>query len=120
MGFGFAAQITMPMPISKTALNGPICRAKKFLKLVSSLIRIKQAKPVVISITAVFGMLPIVISEYGICDNLSAIVYAWLYIVCAISNGVCMPTNAHIVPIITSGIMIKENIGRNIILPIMP
>ena len=114
------AQIVMPVAISKIAPNGPICRAKKFLKLVSSLISIKHAKPVVISITAVFGILPIVISEYGICDNLSAIVYAWLYIMCAISKGACMPTNAHIVPIITSGIMIKENIGKNIILPIMP
>ena len=114
------AQIIMPVPISKTALNGPICRAKKNLKLVSSLIRIKQAKPVVISITAVFGMLPIVISEYGICDNLSAIAYARSYIVCANVSGVCMPINAHIVPIITSGIMIKENIGRNKILPIVP
>ena len=112
--------MVMPAQINKIADIGPMCRAKKFLKLVSSLINIKHAKPMVISIIAQFGILPIVISEYGICDKFSAIEYAWSYIMCAISSGVCIPTHAHIVPMITSGIMIKEKIGRNIMLPIIP
>ena len=86
----------------------------------SFFINIMQPKPIIIKIMAMFGMLPVSTFAYGRFVICVAILKIKSYVLCANSNGLLNPTNAVIVPIITIGIMIKENSGKNTRFPINP
>ena len=83
-------------------------------------IMIKHANPIIINITDSFGIMPNVIFPWGRAEMRSAILNNLSYILCAKFNAVGHPNTAQIVPIITHGIRINENSGKNIIFPIIP